>query len=409
MWQLGRNASPSARRKARRGTAALAGLALLAGACSSGSKTANTTTTTLDPVAAAEARVTTAQSDLTKAQETVTSASKQFCGDAKDYVVALDRYGKLFTDSKATVGDVKAGGSDLASPKDAVSTSATAVQTAQTDVASAQKELADAAGCAGEREGGCGRCVDERDGTRTVDHDDPCPSGDHQPGQAGRGRLRQDLGGHHGVHPARPGDGVVQLSCPGARDRMAEPPGRRGLPHRPAASRGGGQGHRLHDRAADPVAAGGVLQGSDRRDLRAADGGRRPATPDRQRAADDGVRRPGDCARPGQEAGRDRSAGRRPADDRDGGGADRPQADRLLDRADRRHVDTGAHRLAEEVPDGARRPTHGSDRRRHVGRVPTGPRQPQDHRHHDTTTSTTTTTTTTTIASTTTAPATSTT
>ena len=128
----------------RQRTAVLAGVALLAGACSSGSNTASTTTTTLDPVAAAEARVATAQSTLTTAQETVTSASKQFCSDAKDYVVALDRYGKLFTDSKATVGDVKAGGSDLASPRESVSTSATALQTAQSEVASAQKELADA-------------------------------------------------------------------------------------------------------------------------------------------------------------------------------------------------------------------------------------------------------------------------
>ena len=43
----------------------------------------------------------------------------------------------------------------------------------------------------------------------------------------------------------------------------------------------------------------------------------------------------------------------------------------------------GAHRLAEEVPDRARRPTHRSGRRRHVGRFRTGPRQPQDHRDHD--------------------------
>ena len=144
MWQLGRDTPAPARRKAGRCTAALAGVALVAGACSSGTKTASTTTTTLDPVAAAEARVAAAQSTLAKAQDTVTSTSKQFCSDAKDYVVALDRYGKLFTDSKATVGDVKAGGTDLASPRESVSTSAAAVQTAQSDVASAQKELADA-------------------------------------------------------------------------------------------------------------------------------------------------------------------------------------------------------------------------------------------------------------------------
>ena len=145
--------------------------------------------------------------------------------------MALDRYGKLFTDSKATVGDVKAGGSDLASPRESVSTSATALQTAQSEVASAQKELADAQAALASATGGCVRRIHERDCTAIDDHDDPRPSGDHQPAQAGRGRLRQDLGGHHGLHPARPGDGVVQLSCPGTRDRMAEAAGRRGLPH----------------------------------------------------------------------------------------------------------------------------------------------------------------------------------
>ncbi len=63
-----------------------------------------------DSVAAAEARVTSAQTDLDTAKGTLTSAQKQFCTDATDYVTALDRYGKLFTDSKATVGDVKTGG-----------------------------------------------------------------------------------------------------------------------------------------------------------------------------------------------------------------------------------------------------------------------------------------------------------
>lgn len=123
--------------------AALVGSALLAAACSSGSTTAGTTTTE-DPVAAAQARVTTAQADLTKANETVTAAGEQLCREAKDYVVALDRYGTLFTDGKATVGDVKTTGADLAEPRESVSAAATAVDEAHGEAASAAGELADA-------------------------------------------------------------------------------------------------------------------------------------------------------------------------------------------------------------------------------------------------------------------------
>ena len=142
MWQLGGRMRPSTRSRMPL-AAALVGVALLAAACSSDSKTAETTTTQ-DPVAAAEARVATAQTSLTKAKDTLTAANQQFCGETKDYVVALDRYGKLFTDSQATVGDVRTGGADLAAPRESVSSAATAVDQAQSDLASAEKELADA-------------------------------------------------------------------------------------------------------------------------------------------------------------------------------------------------------------------------------------------------------------------------
>jgi peptidoglycan hydrolase-like protein with peptidoglycan-binding domain len=121
-------------------------------ACSSsGSSTSTTeraaaesTTTTEDPVAAAEARVSTAEADLTSAKDALTSAGQQLCTDATSYVSALDRYGKLFTDSGATVGDVKSGGADLAAPRESVATAAEGVGTAKDDVASAEAELADA-------------------------------------------------------------------------------------------------------------------------------------------------------------------------------------------------------------------------------------------------------------------------
>jgi peptidoglycan hydrolase-like protein with peptidoglycan-binding domain len=122
--------------------------AVLVGACSSSNKTsvttAATTATTADPVAAAQARVTSAQSSLDTAKDSLTAANQKFCGEAKDYIVALDRYGKLFTDNKATVGDVKTAGADLAAPRESVSTAATGVSKAQADVAAAEKELADA-------------------------------------------------------------------------------------------------------------------------------------------------------------------------------------------------------------------------------------------------------------------------
>ncbi len=55
--------------------------------------------------------------------------------------IVLDRYGKLFTDSNATVGDVKTGGADLVAPKEAVTSSATAIDAAQSDVVKAEQEL----------------------------------------------------------------------------------------------------------------------------------------------------------------------------------------------------------------------------------------------------------------------------
>ena len=121
-------------------TIVMVGGVVVACSCSSSS----TPSSTQNPVAAAEARVATAQSGLMKAQDSLTSAHQTFCGEAKDYVSSLDRYGKLFTDSTATVGDVKTAGTDLTAPRQSVSTAATAVTKAQTDVAGAQKELADA-------------------------------------------------------------------------------------------------------------------------------------------------------------------------------------------------------------------------------------------------------------------------
>jgi peptidoglycan hydrolase-like protein with peptidoglycan-binding domain len=128
--------------------AAVVCLCTLAAACDSDDEgtastgTTGATTTTEDPVAAAEGRVAAAETALSEAEEAQAAAREQFCGDATTYVEAIDRYGKLFNDDDATVGDVKTGGADLAEPQEAVASAADAVSAARSDVASAQAELA---------------------------------------------------------------------------------------------------------------------------------------------------------------------------------------------------------------------------------------------------------------------------
>ena len=56
----------------------------------------------------------------------------------------LDRYGKLFSDDAATVGDVQTLGADLVEPREAVASSANDVGTAKTALVAAGQELIDA-------------------------------------------------------------------------------------------------------------------------------------------------------------------------------------------------------------------------------------------------------------------------
>jgi len=97
-----------------------------------------------DPVAAAEQRVADAENGVTQSQDALTEAHGGFCSSTTDYVQTLDRYGHLFTDSAATVGDVQTLGADLVEPRDEVVTAATAVQTAKDNLAAANQELVDA-------------------------------------------------------------------------------------------------------------------------------------------------------------------------------------------------------------------------------------------------------------------------
>jgi murein L,D-transpeptidase YcbB/YkuD len=128
-----------ARARFVRVTAVVMMVGVFASACSSNKSGKSTTTT--DPIAAAEARVGAAQSDLTKAQSTLTEANQAFCADAKTYITAIDRYGKLFEQSAATVGDIKTQGNDLEKPRAAVTKSASDVNDAHESVGKAQQEL----------------------------------------------------------------------------------------------------------------------------------------------------------------------------------------------------------------------------------------------------------------------------
>jgi peptidoglycan hydrolase-like protein with peptidoglycan-binding domain len=102
------------------------------------------TTERRDPVAAAEAQVEAAESGVTVARDALTAAGEQFCNEATGYVEALDRYGMLFTDQAATVGDVTTAGADLVEPRESVASAADGVGEAKTALADAEQELVDA-------------------------------------------------------------------------------------------------------------------------------------------------------------------------------------------------------------------------------------------------------------------------
>jgi peptidoglycan hydrolase-like protein with peptidoglycan-binding domain len=136
-----------------RSVAVLVGVSLMISACSqnAGVNTsegtdaeASPTTERRDPVATAEARVEAAESGVTEAQDALTAAGEQFCSEAAGYVETLDRYGMLFTDQAATVGDVTTAGADLVEPRESVASAADGVGEAKTALADAEQELVDA-------------------------------------------------------------------------------------------------------------------------------------------------------------------------------------------------------------------------------------------------------------------------
>ncbi|HZB43113.1 MAG TPA: peptidoglycan-binding protein [Ilumatobacter sp.] len=97
-----------------------------------------------DPVAAAQQQVTDAEDGVSEAQDALTTAHGEFCSATEGYVETLDRYGRVFTDREATVGDINTLGADLTEPRDEVVSAADGVDTAKDDLAAAQQELVDA-------------------------------------------------------------------------------------------------------------------------------------------------------------------------------------------------------------------------------------------------------------------------
>jgi murein L,D-transpeptidase YcbB/YkuD len=95
-------------------------------------------------LAKAQTRVTDAQTAVDGAQASLQQAQTAFCSEAKDYITAIDRYGKVFDEKAATVGDAKTLGSDLERPRQSTTDAAQAVLDAHDALNAANQELTDA-------------------------------------------------------------------------------------------------------------------------------------------------------------------------------------------------------------------------------------------------------------------------
>jgi peptidoglycan hydrolase-like protein with peptidoglycan-binding domain len=78
---------------------------------------------------------------VAEAQDAFDSASATFCDDSLDYIIAIDRYGQVFNQSAATVGDVKTAGADLVAPRETVESSSDDVLAAADDLAADLAEV----------------------------------------------------------------------------------------------------------------------------------------------------------------------------------------------------------------------------------------------------------------------------
>ena len=120
-----------------RGRRAAAFLAvLLLGAACSGSSTGG--------VEAAQRRVDQAKRAVSDANGALEQAGATFCAESKDYILAIDRYGQLFDQEAATIGDFQTLGADLAEPRETTVAAAQAVLDAHDTVNEANQDLAEA-------------------------------------------------------------------------------------------------------------------------------------------------------------------------------------------------------------------------------------------------------------------------
>ena len=81
---------------------------------------------------------------MTEAEASLDEAGSAFCDEARDYIEAIDRYGKIFDETGATVGDVRTLGEDLEEPRDTTTAAAQAVLDAHEALNEANQELFDA-------------------------------------------------------------------------------------------------------------------------------------------------------------------------------------------------------------------------------------------------------------------------
>jgi murein L,D-transpeptidase YcbB/YkuD len=97
-----------------------------------------------DSVEAAQQRVSDAEDAVAEAQTALDDATEVFCESSETYITAVDRYGKAFAETAATVGDIETAGADLVEPRETVQDDADEVVAASDQLALTEADLADA-------------------------------------------------------------------------------------------------------------------------------------------------------------------------------------------------------------------------------------------------------------------------
>ena len=199
---------------------------------------------------AAQARVADAEAGVKGAEGALTSAHQNFCVTAKDYVETLDRYGRLFTDRSATVGDVQTLGADLVEPRDEVVTSVDAVETAKNDLAAAQQELIDAQAALDVAVAATSSVPASAITETTVTTTTLVPAATIERVQLAEQDLARTARGINADTPLVQAGAAYNSSALALRDRLAEPTQRGRVLVRTAASRCPRAARRLHHGAA---------------------------------------------------------------------------------------------------------------------------------------------------------------